>query len=288
MTNFRRSWSLFKSSLLLVKQDRKLVVLPLMSIIAVVVTAGAFLLAVWSVHPFVNDANNELGGSTEQSFTPATVALLVLGYLCITFVGMFFNIALVCAANDRLQGGTPTLRSALAGAMKHAGPIALWAIFSATISIAIRVASERVGLIGRIVVSLIGVAWSVATFFVIPIMIVEGVGVNEAFGRSKELMRKTWGEQIVGGAIVGLAMIPFWIVLVLVGWFARAFFGEIALLPVAIVFVLLVAFGNMISAVFSTVLYQYAKTGMAPVGFRTDYINESFKAKRSRRIFGRK
>ncbi len=214
--------------------------------------------------------------------------MLVVGFFCITFLGMFFNAALVCAANDRISGGTPTVRSAAARARKYAGPIALWAVFSATISIAIRVASERVGLIGRIVVSIIGLAWSVATFFVLPIMIVEGVGVNEAFNRSKSLVRKTWGEQVVGGGIVSLVMIPAFILLFVFGGIALTLAGPIALIALVIAFVMLVAFANMISVVFSTVMYHYAKTGMAPTGFRADYIAASFTPKLSRRGLRRK
>ena len=57
--------------------------------------------------------------------------------------------------------------------------------------------SER-GLLGRIVASLFGLAWNIVTYLVVPILVVEGIGPIEAVKRSGALLKKTWGEQIVG------------------------------------------------------------------------------------------
>ncbi len=289
MGNFRRSWSLVKASIKVVNQDRRLIVLPLISVLAVLVTAAVFLGGVWQIKPFFDSSTETASGSQAGlTLTPLTGALLLLGYLAVTFIGMFFNAALVVAANERLSGGTPTVRSALAGAAKHAGPIALWAMFSATISLAIRAASERVGLVGRIVVSIIGVVWSVATFFVMPVMVIEGVGVNDAFHRSKSLMRSTWGEQIVGEGMVSIIAIPVFLLLVVVSAILLAVVPVLGVIVFVVGLLLVVSVSNMVSVVFSTVLYKFAQTGLAPAGFTAADLNGSFhqrKAKRSR--FGR-
>ena len=72
----------------------------------------------------------------------------------------------------------------------------------------LRAISERAGFVGKIVVGLLGFAWNVATYLVVPVLAVENVGPIEAVKRSASYLRKTWGEQIVGnlgmGSVFGL------------------------------------------------------------------------------------
>lgn len=51
----------------------------------------------------------------------------------------------------------------------------------------LRSLEERAGFLGRIVIGLIGMAWSLITFLVLPILVLEGVGVGTAIKRSGEL-----------------------------------------------------------------------------------------------------
>jgi Family of unknown function (DUF6159) len=102
--------------------------------------------------------------------------------------------------------------------------------------------------------------WAVATFFVLPIMIVEGVGVNGAFNRSKALMKKTWGEQVIGGGIVSLVMIPVFVVWGAVSIGALTLNGWIGLVLLVVGSLVLIAVGHMLSVVFSTALYRFATT----------------------------
>ena len=50
----------------------------------------------------------------------------------------------------------------------------------------------------RVVTSIVGFVWNVATFLVVPVLAVEDVGPIEAIKRSVSYLRKTWGEQLVG------------------------------------------------------------------------------------------
>jgi MFS family permease len=288
MGKFSKSWSLVKSSWAVVRSDKKLVLLPIISIMAMLVTGIVSVIGIWNVHPFFTDSTNEFGQSAGKlTLTPVTVGLMVVAYLLVTFIGMFFSAALICGANERLSGGSPTIGSSLAGARKHAGKILVWSAFSATISVAIRQASQRVGLLGKIVVSIIGAVWAVATFFVLPIMIVEGVGVNDAFTRSKALMKKTWGEQVIGGGIVSLVMIPVigvWMVICFGVISVNAWAGLVLL---AIGTLVLIAVSHMLSVVFSTALYKFATTGVVPAGFNADAISNAFTPKK-KGLFGRK
>ena len=272
-----------KASCAVVSEDRKLVVLPLVSLAAVLSTSAVLLFSIWQTDPFVTVVGPYGESTSKFTPTPAAAAIFVVGTFVVTFIGMSFNAALIVAANERLDGGDPTVRSALAGAMKHAGPIAIWALISCTISIALRAASERAGLLGRIVLSITGVVWSVATFFVLPAMIVEGIGVKAAFRRSKSLLRSTWGEQVIGGGMVSVLIIPALVILAIVALILAQLSWIVGLGSFVVGTLLVIAFGNMVSMVFSTVLYKFAQNGVAPAGFTAEQLNSAFDRKKPKK-----
>jgi hypothetical protein len=181
----QRSWSIVKSSWAVLRQDRELVWLPVISFACTLVTLGLTFGLAWA-------GGADLGS---DRFHPGPLGSVVLfvGYVALAYITIFFNAALISAANERMSGGDPTVSSALAGARARAGRILPWAIVSATVSIVLRALSERSGTLGRFVVGLIGMAWSLVTFLVLPILVLEDVGVGAAITRSKDLFKRTWG-----------------------------------------------------------------------------------------------
>jgi hypothetical protein len=80
----------------------------------------------------------------------------------------------------------------------------VYALIAATVGTLLRAIAERVGIIGRLIVGLVGVGWTVATALVVPILAAENVGPVEAIGRSVDLIKKSWGENIIGNAGIGI------------------------------------------------------------------------------------
>ena len=117
----------------------------------------------------------------------------------------------------RLRGGDPTVSDGIKIATKNFVSILGYALIAATVGMILRWLSERSKGLGRFVISLIGMAWNVGTYLVVPVLAVEGVGPIEAIKRSVSYLKKTWGEQIIGnvgiGAVVGLATL----IVILVG-----------------------------------------------------------------------
>ncbi|MEI8241604.1 MAG: DUF6159 family protein, partial [Actinomycetota bacterium] len=74
----------------------------------------------------------------------------------------------------------------------------------ATVGLVLQLLRERGGIAGVILAALGGMAWNIITFLVIPVLVVEGVGPVSAIKRSAGLLKKTWGEQIIGTAGIGL------------------------------------------------------------------------------------
>ena len=191
-------------------------------------------------------------------------------YVVLAYVTIFFNAALVSAAHERLGGGDPTLGSALAGAASRAGKILPWAIVSATVSTILRAIEERAGFIGQLVAGLARVAWAVVTFLVLPIIVIEGIGVGDAIKKSSQLFKQTWGENLA--AQVGFGLLGFLAVLPGIAIVAlAAFSGSGAVLgagiAVGVVWIVLVAVViAALGVVFQTALYHFAIDGSLPAG----------------------
>ncbi len=280
MGRIRNSIELAKSSWEVLKADKELLVLPVISGLASLIVAVSFLV------PFFMTRGLEAGENPEI----LTYVVLFAMYVALAYVTIFFNAALVHAADERLGGGDPTLGSALQGALARAGRILPWAVVSATVSIILRAIEERAGVVGRIVIGLVGMAWSVVTFLVLPILVIEGIGVGDALKRSAALFKQTWGENIaaqVGFGILGfLASLPAIVIGVLAATAGGAAAG--IGITVAVAWVLLVGVVlATLSGIFQTALYHYAVDGRVPSGYFSDATMASaFAPRKGRGGFG--
>ena len=139
------------------------------------------------------------------------MVFLFLFYLVQYFIIFFFNSALVGAAMIRLDGGDPTVRDGLRIASSKIVPIIGYAAIAATVGLILRIIEERAGFIGRWIAGLFGLAFTVATFLTVPILVTRDVGPVEAVKESAVLLKKTWGENIIGNAGMGLVFFLFYL-----------------------------------------------------------------------------
>lgn len=297
MGTFKRSFGLVKSSWLVLRHDKELMWLPVISGIATICIAAPFLLGAAGL--FVADGGTTTttaSDSTSQSVGPAgiaAIALLFVAYFVAAYVAIFFQAALVLAANERMTGGDPTVGSALSAAWENKGRIAGWAAISASVSIVLQAIEQRAGIVGRIVVGLVGMAWALVTMLVLPVLVIEQVGVKEAFTRSAEAFKRTWGENVVGNGGIGLvSFFAFLVVLVCAAPFIAigaaagggAAGGVMLAVGVAIAVVGLIVvtvFSAALSGVFRTALYRYAMLGEEFGGFTHEQIAGAFKPKKN-------
>ncbi len=272
---FRNSIALAKSSWQVLKADKELMLLPVLSGAASLAVVALFVIPV-----FVT-ASGAQGGLSASGYV-----LLFVMYFVLAYITIFFNAALISAAHERLSGGDPTVRSALRGAARRAGRILPWALVTATVSIILRAIEERVGFVGQIIVSLVGLAWAVVTFLVLPAIVIEGVGVRDAFRKSTGLLRNTWGENLAGQA--GFGLLGFLLILpgvaiavlaALAGGVVMAAGIAAAAVWMALVAVTLAA----LSGIYQTALYHFAVDGQVPSHyFDNSVMQAAFKTRRSR------
>ena len=211
------------------------------------------------------------------------MATLFVFYLANYFVIVFFNVALVGVANSRLTGGNWTFDQGLQLAWTRKWVILQWAFVAATVGMALRLLSERASFVGRIVISIIGVAWNVACYFVVPVLAFEDVSPGGALYRSAELFTETWGERVVGGFSLGiifmLLMLPgalVWIGMINVAGPKGLVAGGIIM---AAYVLLLSVVSSAVQGIFNAALYRYACDQAAPLGFSKGLIESAWQAR---------
>ncbi len=255
--------------------------LPVISAVLSAIVAAMVLIPVALSQGWVD------GSATSTADDPGVGAYLAFAFLtlAVTFIAVFFRAALVAGAHQRMTGGDPTVQSSIAGAMQRLPQLFSWAVITAIVGTILRAIEERAGWLGRIVVNLIGMAWAVTTFLVIPVIVIEGSGAVPSTKRSVELFRRTWGENLsgqVGFSLIGmLAFIP----IVAVGALGIAIGGPVAIVLVGLAVIVGLVVAAVISAlggIFQTALYHYA-AGAELVdsvdGIDASLLRESFTAK---------
>jgi len=279
-TRLSRSWTLVKASAGVLRADKELLVFPLVSTICAIVVTASFVLPVFGLGLMEQWAG-------EEGLQPLAYLLLFAFYLVQYFVIFFFNSALVGAALIRLDGGDPTVRDGLRIAWSRKGAILGYAGIAATVGMILRAIEQRVGFLGRIIVGLIGTAWTVATFLTVPVLVAQNLGPVDAVKESVHLLKRTWGENLIGQGGIGLAFGLLTVALVMggAGLSVALFAAKLPALGaamVAITVLLAIALALVqaaLAGIYSAALYRFAIAGDSPQGFDGVVLREAFQRK---------
>lgn len=258
MGTLSRGWQMAKASFKVLRSDKEIMLLP-------VASAGVCILVLLTI----------LGipvGFGLLSFQDAW-PIIILFYFVSSFVVVFFNTAVVACAKIRFEGGDPTVRQGLSVAWSRVGRIIEWSIVAATVGIVLRSVRRKGGLVGTIISYLGGLAWAVATYFVLPVIIYEDLGPFAAVKRSIQIIRKTWGEGVTAYIsthviffLLGLVGLPF----LLLGIWSLGFSAALGIFLIALAmayFVLLAVAGTAVDGILTAALYKFSVDGKVPGEF---------------------
>jgi hypothetical protein len=287
MNAFSRSWLITKLTFGVINKDRELLGFALLSFIFSTVFTVAM------IFPSVIPALME-NGFSQESFEVYEYGILFLTYFGLAFIATFFNVCVVYTTKIRFEGGNATFSESIKFAFSRIGIIIQWSLLSATVGLLLRLLhnmAARLGKIGEIVanilIGLLGMAWSILTIFVVPVLVYEGLGPVDAIKKSAEVIRKTWGESLIKA--IGLGLVQFFVfVLILIasagltfvlasafdltGLFIGITIGLLLLLLTGLIF-------TVASTIFNTALYVYAKNNQIASGFNEDVVKGAFRQK---------
>jgi hypothetical protein len=279
MGRVKRGIRLAGQSWQVIRRDRSLLVFPILSAISI----GIALVAIWAPAALLGVF---AGAESIDESNPVAIAFLVLTAYVSTFLAIFFNVALASCASRSFEGADTRVGEGLAAARERTGQIAAWALLATTVGLILQALEERLPLAGRLAVWLVGVAWTIATYLVVPVLAHERVGPIDALKRSGSIVRQRWGESITGNVGIGLitALIGVTVAVVfgaLAVGVANSAAAAVTVAGIGILCVALVAVvGSALTQVFNVAVYRFATLGEGDVGpFDADDLAHAFKRK---------
>lgn len=287
MNAFSRSWELTKVTFDVINKDRELIWFALLSFIFSTIFAVVMI-----VPTVLTTLMNE--GFSQDSMRLFEYAIIFVTYFGLAFIATFFNVCVVYTTKVRFEGGNATFGESLKFAFSRFGLIVKWSLLAATVGLLMRLLenfARRLGRPGQIIVgilvAIIGMAWTVVTIFVVPVLVYEGLGPVDAVKKSIQVIKKTWGESLIKA--IGLGLIQFLVMFTIVIAAALLTYGlnmafdmKGLLAGIGIGLLLLMLAGlvfSVASTIFNTALYVYANNGQIASGFNEDIIKGAFRQK---------
>jgi hypothetical protein len=275
-----RGWELTKQSIKVLKADKELLVFPLVSGLACLAILASFLAPV-----ILNESLRDQVEKLVDDRSPVLWVVLFLFYFVTYFIVIFFNAAMVACAIVRFRGGDPTISTGLSAASSRLPQILGWALVSATVGMLLNALerNKRGRSVASFVSGILGAAWTVMTYFVVPVLVVEKLGPIGAVKRSVSVVRETWGESLTSnfgiGIIVFLANIPGVLAMFGGGYLIQA--GQPVLgIPIIIAGVVWMIIVGLVSSALTAIsqagLYLYAADGKVPNGYDQGAFQHAF------------
>lgn len=273
MSRVMRGRGLVAACWKVLREDSTLLLFPLCGMVSCLLILASFavpLLATNDWMPPPQDAT-----ITRQA---TYCGVLFLFYFCCYFAAIFFNAGLVACATMRMEGRSATVSDGLRLAVARLPVIAGWALVSGTVGLLLRVIEDRSEWVGKLVAGLLGSAWTVASFLVVPILVVENRNPIAALADSTTLLKRTWGEQLVGNIHLEVNLVLLSIpgvLLFVLGLSAHqpilAGLGILCLLLVGLV-------QSALQTIFQAAIYIYARDGKVPGGFQRELLGGALKS----------
>lgn len=279
--NISHTWELMGRSWQVLMKEKGLLIFPLISGICCLLVCASFI-----VPSIVNETWMPPEAAAAEEGQPVSTqeqvlyyAKLFSFYFCNYLVIIFFNSAIVGCAALRIQGQDPTIGDGFRMAAVRFPSIIGWALVSATVGLILRLIEDKNEKIGRFITALLGTAWTLMTFLVLPVLVIEGTGALSAVKRSTQLFKKTWGAQIGAnfsfGFLFFLLFLPA-IAIVVLGFLSQ---NQVLLwiaIGVAVVYMIVLSLiQSCLQVIFQTALYFYADTGSAPQGFDSHLLRDA-------------
>jgi hypothetical protein len=273
-----RGMKLTGQSLQVLRDEKSLLVFPLLSGIACLMVLASFAVPLWATG--YAEGLLEVGKMPND---PLAYVVAFAYYFVNYFVIVFFNSALISCAIIRFHGDNPTVSDGLKAATARLPQIAGWAAVSATVGLILKIIESRSEKVGQLAAGLLGGAWSIATYFVVPVLVVEGVGPIAGIKRSFAILRKSWGESLVANFSVGIFVMLASLVSIGPAVAGIAIGSTASIIAGIAITALLLITISLVAAALNTIiiaaLYLYAAEGRAPQQFDEDLLRSAYATK---------
>ena len=275
------SMELLKASWTVLRRHKSLITFPIVSGILTVVMIAALIVPAYFL----------TGASSGHINSPVLFyVFFFIFYFISSFIVIFFNTGLIACAQECLRGGDPDFNYGLSVATQNIGKIAGWALVNATVGLILKMIRERLGILGTVLGSILGIAWNLLTFFVIPVLVFQGLGVIDSVKESASIFKRTWGENMIARLSLGLiffvlgliGLVPILLIIVV-----HTPVFVIGMVAISLVYwMALFIMSASLNGILSMALYDYAVTGQVPPPYNPQTIAYAFQQKPASSFMG--
>ncbi len=301
---FARSWAMFTASLQVLRQHPRLLLFPIVTFVCTLVITAFFLAPAvfyptgfslnegehWFALAQIAGLQPDGAGAAPVRPEPIVYAYGAVIYLVSMFIATFANTAFYHEIMQAFAGEAVSIRSGVAFAMTRLRSILMWSLFAGLVGLIIKALEERFGWIGRLVMRFVGVVWSVASVFAIPVIIREGnPNPLKLLRSSASTLRQTWGEALIGylgvtfgGWIVAIGSIVFLGGMGVLSGVLQTPWPIIS--AVAVWLVAIITYGflmTMVGHIYRCALYIYASEGVVPAPYDAGMMDAAWKVKKA-------
>ena len=282
---FSRSWEFARMSYRLLWEHKRLMLFPALSSIAAILVTASFVLPLWQAGMLSAEGLQFIDEESAVQGEPWMYAAAFLYYFLNYLTIVFFNTGLVACVLKLINGEEATVSYGVSFAAKRLPQIVGWAFISAVIGVLLKAIENANKRAGAFISAILGSAWTALTYFVVPVIVVDGVGPVEAFKRSTRTLKQTWGTALVGNFSLGLLafflLVPICVLLGGIFWFAavnESTVGMIAAVAVAVPAILIVTLATSTAdAIFKVFLFAHATGRTVPANVDTTHFAAAFR-----------
>ncbi len=263
MGRWARSLSIVKASWQVLMAHKRLLVLPIISLICAILLLIPFAAEIFHL---AMSSFPQQTAQVNQSMAPAIemFLLFLIYYIFIYIMANFLNSALVYCASEALQQRPVRIIDGFKVAWSRIGLIIGWSLLAATVGVILHILSRSHSFFEDMIASFIGVAWSLMSFLALPILVLEDKGPFAAVRESAELLKQNWGERLIISGGIGLVFVLLnipGIVVILIGvnYLGSSNFSGL-LITLGTIYVLFISLFNVtLQRIFETALYHFTK-----------------------------
>lgn len=252
--NLKVGWQLGIYSLKFTLAHKQLLILPLISVIAMLTAIGLLFIGLKDIHS-----------------TAIVIISLFAGYFSCIYISIFFNVMTIAMVNSYLENKTASFSDGFYTAIDRGLAILLWTLITGTVGLLIRLLNviEQKLHLPEILSAILDVAWAAATYFVVPIICFRGARTfGGLYHASAELIKNVWGDgvaRIIGASFfVSVFMFPLLLAFYGVSHLENIPYQTELYIGLGILTVIVAAFANVMSATLQTLFYKYADSQYTP------------------------
>ncbi|MFA6376038.1 MAG: DUF6159 family protein [Candidatus Paceibacterota bacterium] len=257
----RGGYLVVTESFKLLGRNKSIMMFPFAALVVELLAVAAALAAYFFAFGFSEESFKRLENPDSSGIM---YLCLFIFYVVSIFIASYFQAGLVAVVSGQINGKKLTYNDGMKVAAANFWKIFFWSSIAATVGVILQFITSKSKYLGRIVANLLGAAWDIITFFIVPVLVLENDSVGQSIKRSALIFKNKWGQTLIANFSTGL-FFAFLMMLGFVAVFLVIIFGGdnpalilFSLIALAIYLLMLVILSTTIEGIYRVVLYEYA------------------------------